>query len=297
MKALTLTSSLIAALSLTTFGQNHANLRSQISIKEKQLAEIQRELHELRSKLSAPVAGSHTVKPGETLHSIAQRHQVSVSDIMKWNKITDPTKLGIGEEIVVSGPGSSGITTVSTKERPEPLPVKSTDYIIAKGDTFYSIARRNKMTLAQLRALNPDVSTHLLSPGKKLRVSGKAPVASDTPTRKEVVVVKEAKTPKVKESSPKPPAPVTTSKETTKKPIEKVATTKNTTSEKLPEPPVIKERETSSSTKSIILTEVTTFEAFASKHGTSTKHLNALNGWNLPSSTVLASGSEILVPN
>ena len=297
MKALTLTSLLIAALSLTTFGQNHANLRSQISIKEKQLAEIQRELHELRSKLSAPVAGNHIVKPGETLHSIAQRHQVSVSDIIKWNKITDPTKLGIGEEIVVSGSEPSVITTLSTNEKPETWPVKSTDYIIAKGDTFYSIARRHKMTLAQLRALNPDVSTHLLSPGKKLRVYGKAPIASGTPTRKEVVVIKEAKTPKVKEAPQTPPARVTISKETTKKPIEIVSITENTTSEKLPEPPVIKELETSSSTKSIILTEVTTFEAFASKHGTNTKHLNALNGWNLPSSTVLASGSEILVPN
>ena len=52
MRNLTLTSSFIAALSLTSFGQTDASLHSKISNKEKQLAEIQKELHELRSKLN-----------------------------------------------------------------------------------------------------------------------------------------------------------------------------------------------------------------------------------------------------
>jgi len=47
---------------------------------------------------------------------------------------------------------------------------------------------------------------------------------------------------------------------------------------------------------SVILTEETTFEEFASKYGTDTAQLNALNGWNLPKATVLARGSEIYVP-
>ncbi len=294
MKVFTLTSSLIVALSLTALGQNHATLRSQISTKEKQLAEIQKELHELRSKLSAPAAGTYVVRTGETLHSIARRHKVSVSDIMKWNKITDPTRLGVGEKITVSGSGAPVTPPTTSSSAPT---AKASDYVVAKGDTFYSIARRHKMTLAQLRALNPDVSTHLLSVGMKLRVSGKTPAASSSTTKKNIVVVKETKKPEVKKSTSKPPAPATSSKKTTKptQPVDNKPAPKQP--EKLPEPPVIKERSTSSTTKSIILTDVITFEAFASKHGTSTKHLNALNGWNLPKSTVLAGGSEILLPN
>ena len=92
MRNLTLTSSFIAALSLTSFGQTDASLHSKISNKEKQLAEIQKELHELRSKLNAKIIAKHSVKQGETLHSIARTYDVSVSRIMMWNKITDPHK-------------------------------------------------------------------------------------------------------------------------------------------------------------------------------------------------------------
>ena len=280
MRNFTLTSSFIAALSLTSLGQNHASLHSQISNKEKQLAEIQKELHELRSKLSASAVGRHIVKLGETLHSIARNNEVPVSDVMSWNKITDPTKLRVGEKIIISGLVSTPISTNS---------VKSTDYVIASGDTFYSIARRHKMNLAELRALNPNVNIHLLSPGKKLRISGNAAVASRLTTRQEVVVVKESEKPQVDKLTPKPPVPAATS-EITANPAPEYP--KN-----LPQPPVIGERGTSSATKSIILTDVITFEAFASRHGTNTKLLNSLNGWNLPKTTILAGGSEILVPN
>ena len=291
MKVFTLTYSLVVALSLPALGQDHAILRSEISTKEKQLAEIQKELHELRSKLSSPVTGTYVVKTGETLHSIARRHKVSISDVMQWNKITDPTKLGVGEIIIVSGPSESVEHPSTTSSAPT---AKASDYVVAKGDTFYSIARRHKMTLAQLRAINPDVSTHLLSVGMKLRVSGKVSTAPSSTTKKPLMVVEETES---KKSTPKPSAQATTSKKTTKP----TQTDNNKPApnqlEKLPEPPVIKERPTSLANKSIILTDVITFEAFASKHGTSTKHLNALNGWNLPKSTVLAGGSEILVPN
>lgn len=295
MKGLTLTSSLIAALSLTAFGQTDATLRSQISTKEKQLAEIQKELHELRSKLNAPVATSgYTVKTGDTIHSIARRHQVSPADLMKWNKITDPTKLGIGDQIVISG--SSVKAPANTK-----VSTKKSSYVVTQGDTFYSIARRHKMTLAQLRSLNPDVSAHLIAPGQSINISGTAPKPSQTASKKTVVVVKETKKP----VSP-PAQPKTEKKESSKpnaaiaskKPVEKAAakTTKKPT-ESIPQPPVLDEPAPAKETKAIILTDVVTFEAFASKHGTSTDQLNALNGWSLPKSTVLAGGSEILVPH
>lgn len=296
MTAFTLTPSLIAALCLTTFGQNHATLRSQISTKEKQLAEIQKELHELRSNLDDETSGGHIVRSGETLHSIAQRHQVSVSDIMKWNSITDPTKLRVGAKIIVSSARSSLIATTSKNEKPASS-AKRADYVIAQGDTFYSIARRHNMTLAQLRELNPNVSTHLLSPGKTLRVSGNPATAASASTKKKVVVFEKTLKPEEKNSTPKPPTPAVTARETAR-PTEKVADKPaDPQPERLPEPPVVQEAAPAVTTKSIILTDVITFEAFASKHGTDTKHLNSLNGWNLPKSTVLAGGSEILVPN
>lgn len=297
MKVLTLTSTLVAALAITAFGQGNSTLLSQISLKEKQLVEIQKELSELRGKLNQPSTSGYIVKTGDTVHSIARRFSVSASDIQKWNNITDPTKLGIGDQLVVSASATQAAT---------PKKTSSAGYVVAQGDTFYSIARRHKMTLAQLRTMNPDVSTHLIAPGQTLNVSGKvAPAKTQTAAKKPVVVVK-------KTSKPAPAPVVSTSKKTTtpKETVAKSTPPKRSSSDTQtvsmkatqkpistpPAPPVVEEPEARSSASAIILTEVITFDAFANKHNTSTDQLNALNGWNLPKSTVLARGSEIIVP-
>lgn len=299
MKVLSLTTTLMAALALTAFGQGDSTLRSQISLKEKQLAEIQKELSDLRSQLTKPTTGTYTVQTGDTLHSIARRYKVSTSDLMKWNKINDPTKLGIGDQLVVSGSVSPPRIT-STTSAP-----KAKGYVVSQGDTFYSIARRHKMSLTQLRSLNPDVSSQLIAPGQTLQVTGTATpktqvaqVAAAKP-----VVIKETKKPVteniVKISTKKEePTAVTSKKTAPAKPAPALAAK---VSEKPistpPAPPVVEDPKPASSAAAVILTDEITFADFATKHGTSTDQLNALNGWSLPKSTVLARGSEIFVPN
>lgn len=281
MTSFTLTTWFIAALSLPSLGQTQASLHSRISSKERQLAEIQKELHELRSRLSSPTVGKYSVRQGDTLHSIARRNGVSVSSIIKWNKITDPAKLKVGEKIIISKLLHSPISV------PSPNRISSegsADYVIAGGDTFYSIARRHKMDLSELRALNPNVNIHLLSPGKKLRVSGETPPESRPAKRPEVLVAEKD----VKSQIDQPALESPTRAEA----LKSIVASKN-----LPQPPMIEDRNISSTTTSIILTDVITFEAFASRHNTNTKLLNTLNGWNLPRTTILAGGSEILVPN
>jgi LysM repeat protein len=296
MKCFILIISFIAALSLASFGQAGASLSLQISNKEKQLAKIQKELHELRSKLSAINVEKYTVKQGDTLHSIARSNGVSVSSIIEWNKITEPEKLKVGEAIIVSELPSPPISTTPRNIRSFSSE-KSADYVIARGDTFYSIARLNKMNLSELRALNPNVNIHLLSPGKKLRISGNLPATSLRPKRQEVLIVEDAEKPQINNSTLKPPVPKEISKSTASSTIETTNSPAPGYPSNLPQPPIVGARENSSKTKSIILTDVITFEAFASRHGTNTKLLNALNGWNLPKTTILAGGSEILVPN
>ncbi|MBT6168970.1 LysM peptidoglycan-binding domain-containing protein [Akkermansiaceae bacterium] len=281
MTCFILTTWFIAALSLPSLGQTQASLHYRISSKERQLAEIQKELHELRSRLSSPTVGKYSVRQGETLHSIARRNGVSVSSIIKWNKITDPAKLKVGEKIIISELLHSPISVPSPDRISS---AGSADYVIASGDTFYSIARRHKMDLSELRALNPNVNIHLLSPGKKLRVSGETPLDSRPAKRQEVLVAEKDVKSKIDQPALESP--------TRAEALKSIVASKNR-----PQPPMIEDRNISSTTTSIILTDVITFEAFASRHNTNTKLLNALNGWNLPRTTILAGGSEILVPN
>ena len=47
---------------------------------------------------------SHVVESGQTLSAIAEAYGVSVRAIMKANKITDPTKLQVGQKLFIPDP-------------------------------------------------------------------------------------------------------------------------------------------------------------------------------------------------
>ncbi len=289
MKATSLTTTLLAALSLTAF------------------------------------AGSYTVKSGDTLHSISRKHKVSVSKIMSLNKISDPTKLRVGQSLSVSGSSSKKKSSSSSRSS------STSKYKVAKGDTFYSIARRHKISVSKLRALNPSVSSHLISPGQTLAVTGKAAPIVKKIEKKPVTVAKVSQK-KVTQKKAERPAPkkisaaITLANKKTTSPAPKeesvavVLKDESTPISTPPAPPLLDTPPVdsppaadfpmvdppsleapvpptiTSSVASVILTDQTTFDAFASKHGTDTAQLNALNGWNLPKATVLARGSEIYVP-
>ena len=79
MRPWTLSSLLAVSLTFGASGETRSELLSQISLKEKQLAEIQKELIVLRNKLAIPDApgSSYTVKTGDTIHSIAKEFKVA----------------------------------------------------------------------------------------------------------------------------------------------------------------------------------------------------------------------------
>ena len=51
--------------------------------------------------------GSYTVKPGDTLSSIADRYNVTVSQLMSWNNLSSNDSLYIGQQLSVTGPAIS----------------------------------------------------------------------------------------------------------------------------------------------------------------------------------------------
>lgn len=50
---------------------------------------------------TAVPAQTHTVQPGETLTAIAQRYNVTVSDIVTANNITNPNRVNAGTELII----------------------------------------------------------------------------------------------------------------------------------------------------------------------------------------------------
>lgn len=111
----------------------------------------------------APIApGTHIVKSGDTLWSIARKYNTSVDEIKKLNNLTS-NSLTINQvlKLPTSNANDSDIFT----------------YTVKAGDTLYSIANKFGLSVNELKSIN-NLTTSLLSIGQVLNVR---PSMSDIP--------------------------------------------------------------------------------------------------------------------
>jgi LysM repeat protein len=103
---------------------------------------------------------SYTVRPGDTLYSIARSFSLSPDALMMENGIKDPTTLQIGQKLM--------------------LPQIEKEYTIhevARGDTLYGIAREYEVAIDRLCSINGISKDSLLKIGMELKV----PIVSKLP--------------------------------------------------------------------------------------------------------------------
>ncbi len=112
--------------------------------------------------------GQHRVAPGETLSDIARRHDVTVADLRRWNKMNRNDRLEVGEEILVNGPPPTPIKPA--KSGKDLASAKARVHVVRKGETLYKIAKRYGVQVSDLIALNKLGRAALIYPGQKLRI-------------------------------------------------------------------------------------------------------------------------------
>ncbi|MEZ7919302.1 MAG: LysM peptidoglycan-binding domain-containing protein [Akkermansiaceae bacterium] len=292
MKKFTLTSTLIAVLALTAAGESKFSILSQISAKEKDLHRIQTEISALKGQLTGTSSNktTYTVKSGDTLSSIARQNEMSYTQLIKWNEISDPSLLQVGQELIV-GENSKVAFAKTATEKKAATPANPLNHTIKNGDTFYSIARVNDISVGKLTQLNPGIDPTRIMSGQKLKVSGSPAAAAQKPSSSPKKSSTSALTRNVT-SKKSTATPISTRKKSTPLPAAKMGATP------APTPPKMEESmsATPRSVSLVSLTSETTFSDFASKHHTSTEELNSLNGWNYPRATLLARDSVIYVP-
>ena len=73
---------------------------------------------------SAQPGGSYVVKPGDTLYKIARANNVDIESVKRWNNLSDPNQISVGQVLKMSG-GSGGVAQpapiASAKAQPRPL--------------------------------------------------------------------------------------------------------------------------------------------------------------------------------
>lgn len=76
------------------------------------------------SKPAGP--GYYRVVAGDTLSKIADRHGRNVSDLVRWNKLSNANQIDVGQVLRVAPPGSSGSTGIASSGPGSPPPPAAT---------------------------------------------------------------------------------------------------------------------------------------------------------------------------
>ncbi|HYM20200.1 MAG TPA: LysM peptidoglycan-binding domain-containing protein [Candidatus Kapabacteria bacterium] len=108
---------------------------------------------------------THTVRPGETMTSIASMFGTSVEKLIEWNDNKEPSSLQAGEKLKVYAPNK----TASKGDSDQPHKAKKVTYRVRRGDTLYSIAEKYGVSVDDLKSAN-NLTRNKIPAGKKLAI-------------------------------------------------------------------------------------------------------------------------------
>ena len=101
--------------------------------------------------------GTYTVKSNDTLSAIANDFGVTVDQLVRWNNISNPNLITVGQILYFSDKSSSGLGQGIT-------------YVVQAGDTLSGIATKFGTTVANLVSLNNISDPNLIYVGQVLKL-------------------------------------------------------------------------------------------------------------------------------
>lgn len=122
----------------------------------------------------------HKVKSGETLSSIASKHQTTVANLKRWNNLRGNT-IRVGQRLYIYGSAGkshsssgsssvkSGSSSSSSSGKSSGSSTATSTYTVKKGDTLGGIAKKTGVSLNTLYKLNGLNAKSKIYPGMKIR--------------------------------------------------------------------------------------------------------------------------------
>ena len=205
-------------------------------------------------------ASSYTVKSGDSLWAIANKHGLSVSQLKNMNGLTSDIiypgqtlKVGQGNNTSTTAPNKIATTTpapsqVSTTSSNTSTSTSKT-YTVASGDSLWAIANKHGLSVSQLKNMN-GLTSDIIYPGQTLKVGQGNNTSTTAPN-------------KIATTTPAP---------------SQVSTTSSNTS--------------TSTSKTYTVASGDSLWAIANKHGLSVSQLKNMNGLT---SDVIYPGKQLLV--
>jgi len=118
----------------------------------------------------------HKVKSGESLGKIADKYNVSLTSLKKWNKIKGSTihpgdKLVVGKTEIIEQIAENKVE-ITAKLKKQSNNLDFVYYTVRQGDTLWKIAQKHDgTTVEQIKKLNNISNEKSLKPGQKIKVA------------------------------------------------------------------------------------------------------------------------------
>lgn len=120
----------------------------------------------------------YVIQSGDNPWVIANKHNVSLDELMKVNEISDPKNLKIGDVLVLPEGASSQnapkAATTKPAAKPGPQAGKGWEmYTIQRGDNPWTIAKNLKVDHQKILSLNEGLNFRDLKIGQQIKVPAK----------------------------------------------------------------------------------------------------------------------------
>ena len=169
----------------------------------------------------------HTVRRGETLSQIARRYRQNYREVAKWNNLSSPYNLSIGQSLRVKKPKRKTKKRIARTRKTSPTKKTGTvSHVVRRGDTLFGIATRYGYTVNEVARWNGLEPPYNLSTGRRLRVAPLA-VSTSKKRRKKLTVSTTVSTSKKRWKKTTVSTTVSTNKKRWKKPVKQQSTGKS----------------------------------------------------------------------
>ena len=116
-------------------------------------------------------AATYTVKSGDVLGKIAERHGCTVAQLKAWNNLSS-NNIRVGQKLIVSAAASSSAPS-QTSQSSTVQTGDYTTYVVQSGDSFYTIAKKYPGISAQNIMDFNNLSSSKIRPGMTIRIPKK----------------------------------------------------------------------------------------------------------------------------
>ncbi|MFA9191912.1 LysM peptidoglycan-binding domain-containing protein [Flavobacterium sp. FZUC8N2.13] len=113
----------------------------------------------------------YTVQKGDNLGTISKKFGTAVAELKEWNHLSD-NNIAFGKKLIVAknevAIHTSKSSVASFKKNNKTL---QQDYLVQKGDSLFSIAKKSGVTVSDIKKWN-DINNEDIKPGMKLKIGG-----------------------------------------------------------------------------------------------------------------------------